>query len=243
MSLRGHFKRLGLAAMLWPALTGQTLVTAEAGLDAEGVASYALRFLFQPTPAPPRLAGASYSAEEISDTAGTRKLYRDAQGRTRVERTLPFGVGTGPAIVEITDPLDGFIYTLNPQTRTAHRVKLSASGDQEPAVAVRAASAAAPAAEALGEREMEGIRAVGTRTARAVPGPDGATALLLTEVWVSPELRLTLMVKHTDATGREQTVRLTNLTRAEPDAGRFRVPGDYTVRDEAGAFNLDFRVK
>jgi hypothetical protein len=84
----------------------------------------------------PTVTGAPYSGEEINENVkvladGTRitqkmmarKVWRDSEGRTRTER--PLGMGSNqasmPLIVEITDPVAGFNYTLDTQNKVAHR--------------------------------------------------------------------------------------------------------------------------
>lgn len=85
------------------------------------------------------VTGAPYSAEETTEHVqtlldGTRitqtnmeaKLYRDAAGRTRVERTLlPNGQAAAvvmPSFVEIADPVAGYRYTLDERSHTARRM-------------------------------------------------------------------------------------------------------------------------
>jgi hypothetical protein len=89
-----------------------------------------------PHPVGPAVTGAPYSGEEVTEnikilTDGTRitqkmmgrKIWRDAEGRTRTER--PLGMGPNqpsmPVIVEITDPVAGFKYTLDTRKKIAHR--------------------------------------------------------------------------------------------------------------------------
>jgi hypothetical protein len=89
-----------------------------------------------PHPIGPPVTGAPYSGEEVNEnvqilTDGTRithkmparKVWRDNEGRTRTER--PLGMGPNqpslPVIVEITDPVAGFKYTLDTQKKIAHR--------------------------------------------------------------------------------------------------------------------------
>lgn len=90
----------------------------------------------------PTVTAAPYSGEEVTETVrvltdGTRitnknamrKIWRDTQGRTRVERPLGMGPNRSPTpqipvIIEITDPVAGFKYTLDTQRKVAHRQKL-----------------------------------------------------------------------------------------------------------------------
>lgn len=87
--------------------------------------------------------GAPYAAEAVNESTqvladGTRithkstsKMYRDSEGRTRMESNFaPVGnwVPEGPAggIVSITDPVSGEMITLNSQNKSAFRNKLPA---------------------------------------------------------------------------------------------------------------------
>src|SRR5260370_25729649 len=59
-----------------------------------------------------------------------RKVWRDAEGRTRSERPLGMGPNQAsmPLIVEITDPVAGFKYTLDTQNKVAHRQAMPSRG-------------------------------------------------------------------------------------------------------------------
>ena len=93
--------------------------------------------------------GAPYSAEETNTTTqmlfdgnrivntSTTKVYRDAQGRTRVERTLG-NIGSVPAgqpsvSVTINDPVAGVRYSLDSVSKTAFK---SAAGNPNEAEAL-----------------------------------------------------------------------------------------------------------
>src|SRR5262245_56336827 len=94
-----------LSLLLVPEAAGQNLVSASTTLDSAGATVFRGSFEFLPKPflIPPTSA-APYSAEEVSEriqSDGTRseaaqtvrRIYRDSQGRTRVERTLYLGPG------------------------------------------------------------------------------------------------------------------------------------------------------
>ena len=89
----------------------------------------------------PAVSGAPYSGEEVSENVhvladGTRltqkmmgrKVWRDSDGRMRTERSLGGGPNQAsmPTIVEITDPVAGFKYTLDTQKKVAHRQAMPA---------------------------------------------------------------------------------------------------------------------
>jgi hypothetical protein len=85
----------------------------------------------------PAVAGAPYSAEQVSEHTQTlndgthisqpsssMRMYRDSAGRTRTERPFmlpPQVQPDAPSIVEINDPVSGFQYILDSVSRVAHR--------------------------------------------------------------------------------------------------------------------------
>jgi hypothetical protein len=116
------------------------------------------------------VTGAPYTAQHVTEQVqvgsdGTRftitsqqeTLYRDSQGRTRVERPMMMGGMPGmnpadsPLLVEITDPVANVGYTLDSQKQIAHRYALQpASGSQEWSVP-------APAGGGGGARVAQGV--------------------------------------------------------------------------------------
>lgn len=96
--------------------------------------------------------------------------------------------------------------------------------------------------EDLGAQDMEGVTVNGVRTTRTIPvgqiGNDQAMSIV-TEVWTSPELKTVVYSKRSDPRIGEQTFKLTNIVRAEPDPSLFTVPADYKVLD--GPQNFIYR--
>jgi len=88
--------------------------------------------------------------------------------------------------------------------------------------------------EDLGTQSMESVLVSGVRTTRTIPageiGNDRPISIV-TEVWTSPDLKTIVYSKRSDPRMGEQTFRLTNIVRAEPDASLFTVPGDFTLMD------------
>src|SRR5262245_26963401 len=95
--------------------------------------------------------GAPYSATATTETVQTlndgnqmirkneSKIYRDSEGRTRMEQTLETigkwtADGQAPQSIFIFDPVAGVSYTLDPRSRTAHKniipIKRPPSGAQ-----------------------------------------------------------------------------------------------------------------
>ena len=114
--------------------SGTSTSTAAVGRISSGTATFGVgRF------ASPAVQGAPYSGEEVQERQQTlsdgthinqvqsrRMMYRDSQGRTRIERTMfpgPNGQET-PIVIEITDPINAVQYTLDTQNKIAHRSAL-----------------------------------------------------------------------------------------------------------------------
>ena len=86
--------------------------------------------------------------------------------------------------------------------------------------------------EDLTPQNIEGVYATGKRVTHTIPaGQIGNDKPIVTveEVWYSPDLRMNVMTKRSDPRMGENTYRLTNINRAEPDPSLFQVPADYTM--------------
>ena len=97
-----------------------------------------LDFLSNDAPVGPVVTGAPYSGEGVTilklklfdgtriERKVTARFYRDSAGRIRREQTI-MGLAAlnpsdeSPLVVTIVDHVAGFIYALNPGSRTAHR--------------------------------------------------------------------------------------------------------------------------
>jgi hypothetical protein len=97
--------------------------------------------------------------------------------------------------------------------------------------------------EDLGTQTMEGVTVTGVRTTRTIPAGEVGnekTISIVTEVWTSPELKTIVYSKRTDPRMGEQTFKLTNVVRADPDPSLFTVPSDFKVTD--GPQNFIYRT-
>ena len=96
--------------------------------------------------------------------------------------------------------------------------------------------------ENLGMQNIEGVEAEGTRTITTIPADaigNERPIEITYEKWYSKELQLVVMSKHSDPRFGEQTYRLTNIVRSEPDASLFTVPNGYKVITEpSGAYTI-----
>ena len=171
------------------------------------------------------------------------KFYRDAQGRTRVERpaaaTISFAQDAPPeVIIEITDPVAQLKYTLD----TAHKV-----AQRQHWIAPASGSVKAPSPlpipvrdekilppESLGTQTIEGLSCEGTRVKFVWPvGSIGNDRELsaVTETWKSPDLQLITLQKYNNPLTGDSTQKLFNIVRADPSPSLFQVPADYTMED------------
>jgi hypothetical protein len=88
--------------------------------------------------------------------------------------------------------------------------------------------------EDLGQQEIEGVAATGTRTTNTIAA--GAIGNLqpikiVSEQWFSSELQLLVMTRHSDPRTGDTTYRLQNIIRGEPDRSLFTLPPDYTLKE------------
>lgn len=96
--------------------------------------------------------------------------------------------------------------------------------------------------EDLGTQNIEGVDAEGTRTVTTIPA--GAIGNerpieITYEKWYSRDLQLVVMSKHNDPRFGEQTYRLTNIVRSEPDPSLFTLPNGYKlITEPSGAYTV-----
>ena len=92
------------------------------------------------------------------------------------------------------------------------------------------------ATTALGSREFDGVRADGSRTSWTIAaGKIGneKPIEIFSERWHAPDLMLVVQTRYVDPRTGENSYRLTNLKRGEPDAALFKLPADYELRSRA----------
>jgi hypothetical protein len=137
-------------------------------------------------------------------------------------------------------------------------VAAGGSGENEtpPAAPVRASAPSAAAhhrvddpnrpqmtAEDLGTQNIEGIQAEGKKYTQIWPvGAVGNDRPItsVSEIWTSPDLKEVILRKSDDPRRGEETHKLVNISRSEPDASLFEPPLGSTVKDETGEFKVDW---
>ena len=174
------------------------------------------------------------------DRGHSVRLYRDSQGRTRVEHDIPV------QMVKIDDPVSGEIYQLDPRSKTAMVFKMhppqgARPASEAPAVFVtwgghlygpKDPGWSQPVS--LSEQSMDGIRVIGVRRqyTLAVGAVSNEKPIVLTvEQWYSPDLGLLIKKETRATTGGEFSMEVENVVRAEPDPALFQIPAGYTRVD------------
>jgi len=97
----------------------------------------------------------------------------------------------------------------------------------------------------LGERTIEGLKTTGSKLEMVIPAGEIGNELpmtVTTEQWFSPELGVVISSTHQDPMSGSTTYRLTQISRAEPDAKLFTVPADYKRSKLEGARQFQIKV-
>jgi hypothetical protein len=181
------------------------------------------------------------------DNGSAVRLYRDGQGRTRVERELPPRILANnpqmdPVQIAINDPVSGDHIELRAKTKTAVIVR----GGATPALprpkapfgvfvtfAGRGYAASDPGWSKpipLGEKSFDGVPASGQRWKYTIGvGAIGneKPVVLTVEQWFSPDLSLVIAKSGTSSLGGEFSNQIENIVRGEPDPSLFLIPSDY----------------
>jgi hypothetical protein len=166
-----------------------------------------------------------------------------------------------PHLVLIEDPVAQAVYALNLTDKTAQKMampprapgaggaevgnafsvqvrKVTGGPGALPPPMVKGAfltnEQGAATTEDLGTQTREGVLVTGVRTTRTIPaGQIGneRPISIVTEVWTSPDLKTIVYSKRNDPRMGEQTFKLTNISRSEPDPSLLAVPSDFQVVD------------
>jgi len=146
--------------------------------------------------------------------------------------------------IEIRDPVACTAYIFFPFNQTARRIPTHVEQPLDPQTAakIQHAGNSAPAPpdyarpqvsrEKLGTQMIDGVSTEGTRTTVVFPaGSLGNDHPMITvqENWVSRELGVELLSKHSDPAHGDQTTHVRILDRSEPDPSLFQLPPGYTL--------------
>lgn len=211
------------------------------------------------------VTGAPYSGRQSSENVRTLPngthitnpsamsgmTYRDSQGRVRTERPMfPAPAGRKAPIdvtvIQIQDPVAGFLYVLDTVNHVAHRMPVQARPLPVPAINGTPPPSPAgytSASESLGTQVMFGVVLTGRKTTSTTPAgsPMGNDQPLTTisENWTDPRTNVLVFRKSTSPNG-DSTMTMQNYSNTEPDPALFQIPAGYQVADENGTFTMVF---
>jgi uncharacterized protein (TIGR02246 family) len=226
---------------------------------------------------PPRslaavVTGAPYSAEQvktrtqtlsdgshITETFPSHWVYRDSQGRRRMESWILAGSDGEPGIhiVEVRDFVAGYEYTLDTENRIAHRMRIPPDAGYSNIANTTAIPVEVPlpsfgvivggnrprsVSQSLGTQAIEGSLSDGKKVTATIPvGLQGNDKALVStvETWIAQDLKVVVLSKHSGPKDGETITKLINMSRAEPDQTLFQVPGNYRIVDEEGRFSIE----
>ncbi len=170
-----------------------------------------------------------------------REIGRDSRGRIYNEtRALMPAAETGTPLllgVHLYDPQTRMTTMLNAQTRTYR----TGTVDRPPET-VPPSLLSSPAGNSLpqneftreedrGTRQMEGLAVRGIRETQTIPAESSGTGkdvVITDEYWYSDDLRINLLIRHSDPRTGSVTMTVTQVARTEPDPARFEIPEGYT---------------
>lgn len=208
-----------------------------------------------PKPFPGATLGKPFSGEEalevrrrlpngsiVATLLASRKLWRDSNGRLRVERALPvLGTTSTLPVVEITDPPGGFWYALDVQKLVAHRQALPAASHGTRSLSQKPITPGVEPMIELGRQVIANELADGMKSRFEIgKGSDGSAIYRENEVWMISDLNVIVRSIITDPLHGDVIKNLTGLKRVEPDANLFRVPTEYRIVDETGPFSISY---
>jgi hypothetical protein len=140
-------------------------------------------------------------------------------------------------MITITDPGQRVLYLIDPQRKTVSKSTAPPGPSPPPGdrgVRERAIPPPQLSSESLGNKQILGLRAEGTRQTMTIPaGVFGNVGPIhvVTERWYSPERKVVLESSRSDPRLGDVTYRVTSLVRGEPDASLFAIPSDYSTVD------------
>jgi hypothetical protein len=192
------------------------------------------------------ITGHPYSGTETLSTVQTlaggntithqsvKQVYRDSEGRTRVERTITPPPGSSQSSFTeavITDPVSGYRYVVNTTAGTYRQIQLppartSSTTNTRPTPPQRPGFTMST--KDLGTMTVNGVPATGKETDEIIAaGTIGnANPITITRVvWTSTDLQVPVSIKSSDPRFATSDFELTNISTSEPAASLFSVAG------------------
>jgi hypothetical protein len=175
----------------------------------------------------------------IASLKTIRNIHRDSLGRiyNEARALLPVSSTDTPQVVRVHlyDPQTRMSTVLDPQQRTFWTTTVSRPPETVPPT-LRTGSSVFQneftREEDLGVREMAGVTVRGFRETQTIPAEKSGTGkeiVVTDEYWYSDDLRINIMIKHSDPRTGTTTLTVTQITREEPDPALFEIPESYAA--------------
>jgi hypothetical protein len=177
------------------------------------------------------------------------KIYRDSKGRTRLEWDMtPLDEPPKPGwfMIEIYDPTTRTGIHLQPSIKTASKTHFSAPDEKPQQVCkdsdfpeIDPKALAELAFPQVSQKELphdvvDGMMVRhGRESVKLSPDSSGKNPAYatLTDYWFSQKLQFFILVKRTGPGKSQHTVKLSDISRGEPDPSLFTIPPDYLVSE------------
>jgi hypothetical protein len=169
-----------------------------------------------------------------------RNIARDSHGRIHQEsrQLLPSSSTAQPKVIRIHlyDPESRISTWLDPRRRTCWTMTVNhPPGSVPPAFIASTTGSSLPQndfarEEDLGTHEIEGLAVHGVRQTQTISasGDRGKEVVVTDEYWYSEDLRINLIVKHSDPRNGTVTLTVAQIARTEPEPALFEIPEGYT---------------
>ena len=167
------------------------------------------------------------------------EIGRDSSGRIHNERRRFVPNNSTPELehVHLYDPQSRVSTEINIPKRTYWtRTMNHPPSTEPPTIRFAAPDGNAPPSEFtkdedLGVHEVEGVAARGIRqTQTVVDETTGKDVVIIDEYWYSQDLRINLMIKHSDPRRGSTTLTVTKIAQSAPDRSFFEIPEGYKPR-------------
>jgi hypothetical protein len=168
---------------------------------------------------------------ELHKDVRESEIYRDRSGRMRIETTLRGPLDELVHLVQIVDPVEGFMAMLEATTATAFRLRAPTGDASFLGFSIANPGIPRPGkdrkTEKLGSRVIEGIDFEGSRTTVIA---DDRPPDAISEQWTSAELGLIGVIESSDPK-QTYSAKIQRVKRMELDPALFSIPAAFTVED------------
>jgi hypothetical protein len=183
----------------------------------------------------------------IVNVKTVRDIARDSRGRIHNEarELLPASSTRMPQITRILiyDPQTRTSTWVDPGEQTFRTQTVPRPPETEPPALAFASPSGATMPQSdftkhedLGLREIEGVQVHGVRETQTIPPADassGREIVVTDEYWYSADLRINLVISHTDPRTGSVKLTVSQIGRTEPDPALFEIPRGFKAADTA----------